>query len=43
LSALLAGGDAGGRAPAGALQGFDDATRDLVGEARTHPQASHLR
>jgi hypothetical protein len=43
LPALLAGGDAGGRASAEVLQGFDDATRDLAGEARTHLQASRPR
>ena len=43
LSALLAGGDVGGRASAEALQGFDDAARDLADEVRAHLQASHLR
>jgi nucleotide-binding universal stress UspA family protein len=43
LSALLAGGDVGGRASAEALQGFDDATRDLADEVRAHMQATHLR
>ena len=43
LSAMLAGGDAGGRASAEVLRGFDDATRDLSDEVRAHLQASHLR
>jgi hypothetical protein len=43
LSALLTGGDVGGRASAGVLQGFDDATRDLSDEVRAHLQATHLR
>jgi nucleotide-binding universal stress UspA family protein len=43
LSALLAGGDVGGRGSAEALQGFDDATRDLADEVRAHMQATHLR
>ena len=43
LPAVLAGGDVGGRALAEALQGFDDAARDLAGEVRAHLQASHLR
>jgi nucleotide-binding universal stress UspA family protein len=43
LSALLAGGDVGGRASAEVLQGFDDATRELSDEVRAHMQATHLR
>jgi nucleotide-binding universal stress UspA family protein len=43
LSALLTGGDAGGRASAEVLQGFDDATRELSDEVRAHMQATHLR
>ena len=43
LSALLAGGDVGGRASAEVLQGFDDAARELSDEVRAHLQASHLR
>jgi nucleotide-binding universal stress UspA family protein len=43
LSALLAGGDVGGRASAEVLQGFDDATRELADEIRGHLQATHLR
>jgi ABC-type sugar transport system substrate-binding protein len=43
LSALVAGGDVGGRASADVLQGFDDATRELSDEVRAHLQASHLR
>ena len=42
-SALLAGGDVGGRASAEVLQSFDDAARDLAGEVRARLQASHLR
>jgi nucleotide-binding universal stress UspA family protein len=43
LSALLAGGDVGGRASAEVRQGFDDAARDLADEVRARLQASHLR
>jgi nucleotide-binding universal stress UspA family protein len=43
LSALLAGGDVGGRASAEVVQGFDDAARELSDEVRAHLQASHLR
>ena len=43
LSALLAGGDVGGRASAEVLQGFDDAAQELADEARAHLQATHLR
>lgn len=43
LPALLAGGDAGGRASAEVLHGFDDATRDLSDEVRACMQATHLR
>ena len=43
LSALIAGGDVGGRASAEVLQGFDDATRELSDEVRAHLQATHLR
>ena len=43
LSALIAGGDVGGRASAEVLQGFDDAARELSDEVRAHLQASHLR
>jgi nucleotide-binding universal stress UspA family protein len=43
LSALIVGGDVGGRASAEVLQGFDDAARELSDEVRAHLQASHLR
>jgi len=43
LSALLAGGDVGGRASADVLHGFDDATRELSGQVRAHLKAAHLR
>jgi nucleotide-binding universal stress UspA family protein len=43
LSALIAGGDVGGRASAEVVQGFDDAARELSDEVRAHLQASHLR
>ena len=43
LSALLAGGDVGGRASAAVLQGFDDATRELSDKVHAHLQAAHLR
>jgi nucleotide-binding universal stress UspA family protein len=43
LSALIVGGDVGGRASAEVLHGFDDAARELADEVRAHLQASHLR
>ena len=43
VSAIAAAADIGGEASAEVRQSFDDATRELSAEVRTHLQAAHLR